>query len=253
LQIGDSEIFRKFNPRGSLSATAAPICKNLPQPTSTISAAAGSISARRASQKTHAARPVASPLDNCILQGGGRQFAGRHRRSGSARARTTPIGPFANQSATGITAPSSIGWTWGYQPRAVRRQPRGVLSPCIISAGVCSAISARSIRSAPQPHTVIRGCRVHDISCASYGGLGPVTTTRARRGILWENNLVYSHAKRAAITSTTGRENIIRNNIFGFAKEFQVRRRPCRGVFPRLHLRAQHRDLRRRRAPRPSQ
>jgi parallel beta-helix repeat protein len=115
----------------------------------------------------------------------------------------------------------SLGWTWGYGPTAARDNRiefnnlynigRGLLSDmaCIYSLGV-------------QPGTVERNNLCHDVSRYAYGGWG-IYTDEGSSQILIENNIVYN-TQDGGFHQHYGRENIVRNNIFAFGQEAQIRR-----------------------------
>ena len=157
-------------------------------------------------------------LDNCILQTGGRHFPG---------AIGVWIGHSADNTITHCDigdwyySAISIGWTWGYHATPCDGNRVEFCHLHHLGWGVLSDLGA-VYTLGPQPRTVIRGCRVHDISCSSYGGWG-LYNDEGSTGILWENNLVY-RTQSGGYHQHYGRENIIRNNIFAFAKEMQVRR-----------------------------
>ena len=157
-------------------------------------------------------------LDNCILQAGGRHFPG---------AIGVWIGHSADNAITHCDigdwyySAISIGWTWGYHASPCDGNRVEFCHLHHLGWSVLSDLGA-VYTLGPQPRTAIRGCRVHDISCSSYGGWG-LYNDEGSTGIVWENNLVY-RTQSGGYHQHYGRENIIRNNIFAFAKEVQVRR-----------------------------
>ncbi len=157
-------------------------------------------------------------VDNCIIQSGGRVFpAGIGAlifHASDCTLRHCDIGDFYYSAV-------SIGWTWGYKPTPCARN---VVEFCHLHhLGWAEMSDLGAVYTlGPQPGTVIRGCHMHDIGCLSYGGWG-MYNDEGSTGIVWENNLVHD-TQDGGYHQHYGRGNIIRNNIFAFQKEVQVRR-----------------------------
>jgi hypothetical protein len=157
-------------------------------------------------------------VDNTIIQSGGRVFpAGIGAlifHASDCTLRHCDIGDFFYSAV-------SIGWTWGYKPTPCARN---VVEFCNLHhLGWAELSDMGAVYTlGPQPGTIIRGCHMHDIGCASYGGWG-MYNDEGSTGIVWENNLVHD-TQDGGYHQHYGRGNIIRNNIFAFQKEVQIRR-----------------------------
>jgi hypothetical protein len=157
-------------------------------------------------------------IENCIIHTGGRYFmAGIGVTIFHASDCTVRHCDIADFFYTAI----SIGWTWGYAPTVAGRN---LVEHCHLHHlgwGVLSDMGAVYTLGA-QPDTAIRGCHIHDISAASYGGWG-MYNDEGSTGIVWENNLVH-HTQHAGYHMHYGRGDIVRNNIIAFCGEEHVRR-----------------------------
>ncbi|MCC6398885.1 MAG: right-handed parallel beta-helix repeat-containing protein [Bacteroidetes bacterium] len=121
----------------------------------------------------------------------------------------------------------SIGWTWGYgQGQGYGNLVElnhvhhiGVLSdgdgPILSDLGGIYTLGY-------QRGTIIRRNIFHDIAARVYGGWG-IYFDEGSTGALAENNLVY-RTLHGGFHQHYGKENIFRNNILAFGKEYQIRR-----------------------------
>jgi hypothetical protein len=121
----------------------------------------------------------------------------------------------------------SIGWTWGYGPSLATNNT--------VELNHVHHIGAKSDGDGPilsdmggiytlgkQPGTVIRNNLWHDIAATRYGGWG-IYFDEGTSGILAGNNVVY-RTTHGGFHQHYGETNIVRNNIFAFARDHQIQR-----------------------------
>ena len=121
----------------------------------------------------------------------------------------------------------SIGWTWGYGP--------ALASNNVVELNQVHHIGVKSSGDGPilsdmggiytlgkQPGTVIRSNLWHDIAGIRYGGWG-IYFDEGSSGILAEDNIVY-RTTHGGFHQHYGETNILRNNIFAFARNDQIQR-----------------------------
>ena len=121
----------------------------------------------------------------------------------------------------------SIGWTWGYGPALASNNL--VAFNHVHHIGVMSD-GERSVPSdmpgiytlGRQPGTRIHNNLWHDMAATKYGGWG-IYFDEGSSGIIAESNVVY-RTTHGGFHQHYGETNIVRNNIFAFARDQQLQR-----------------------------
>jgi hypothetical protein len=161
-------------------------------------------------------------VQDCTIQEGGKLFASAVGIwIGQSYSNRLLHNTISNFYYTGI----SIGWTWGYG--------RSLAGGNRVEFNHVHHIGVRTDDDGPilsdmggiytlgiQHGTVIRHNLFHDIAGYQYGGWG-IYFDEGSTGILAENNLVY-RTTHGGFHQHYGRENLVRNNIFAYARDHQI-------------------------------
>ena len=110
----------------------------------------------------------------------------------------------------------SVGWVWGYNESNSYNNSIKGNHIHDIGFGMLSDLGGIYLLG-PQAGSIVSENRIHDISCATYAGIG-IYTDEGTSDVIIENNVVFN-AKSTAFSQHFGKNNIVRNNIFAFADE----------------------------------
>jgi len=129
-----------------------------------------------------------------------------------------------NEIHDGFYTGISAGWVWGYGYNVT--DYLNISDNLIYNIGQGWLADMGGIYTlGMQPHSVVSGNVVHDVGCYSgssgYGGWG-IYLDEGSTGITVENNLAYDCSSQG-FHQHYGRENLVRNNIFAFNADGQVR------------------------------
>ena len=115
----------------------------------------------------------------------------------------------------------SVGWTWGYGANQSKgniiafNHLHGIGKDMLSDMGGIYTLGE-------QPGTIIQNNLIHDISSFTYGGWG-IYPDEGSSDIVIKDNIVYG-CKSAGFHQHYGRDNIVRNNIFAFNRQYQLMR-----------------------------
>jgi parallel beta-helix repeat protein len=169
-----------------------------------------------------AERTFGNEIGDCTIVDGGKMF---HSAVGIWIGQSPNNRIIHNEIADFYYTGISIGWTWGYG--------NSLAGGNIVEFNHVHHIGKKSDGDGPilsdmggiytlgiQHGTVIRNNLWHDIAGLRYGGWG-IYFDEGSTGIIAENNIVYN-TTHGGFHQHYGRENIVRNNIFAYARDHQL-------------------------------
>lgn len=114
----------------------------------------------------------------------------------------------------------SVGWSWGYSHVPVANNH--IDHNLIHDIGTVLSDLGGIYLLGVQPGTRVDHNLIHHVGCFTYGGWG-IYLDEGSTEITVEDNIVYE-AQSAGFHIHYGRDNIVRNNIFAFNRDYAARR-----------------------------
>ncbi|SDF06602.1 right-handed parallel beta-helix repeat-containing protein [Terriglobus roseus] len=119
----------------------------------------------------------------------------------------------------------SVGWSWGYSPVPVANNR--IDHNLIHDIGTVLSDLGGIYMLGVQPGTRIDHNLIHHVGCFTYGGWG-IYLDEGSTGITVEDNIVYE-TQSAGFHIHYGRDNVVRNNILAFNRDYAARRTRSEG------------------------